>query len=140
MGAMVEETQGPEVLRGSEGPGGQALWLWGVDMAEKRQSLFGLGTIPEWVGLILLLSGAVWTGSTLVSDLKGEMQQQRHEMQAQIATIANSVEKIHVAVANTARIAELERDSKLKDVKNLVDKNSEDIDHIWKRINKADTL
>lgn len=109
-------------------------------MTEKRQSLFGLGTIPEWVGLILLLSGAVWTGSTLIADMKGEMQQQRHEMQAQIATIANSVEKIHVAVANTARIAELERDSQLKDVKNLVDKNSEDIDHIRKRINKADTL
>ena len=137
---MAEETQGPEVLCSCESPRGQTLRLWGLDMTEKRQSLFGLGTIPEWVGLILLLSGAVWTGSTLIADMKGEMQQQRHEMQAQIATIANSVEKIHVAVANTARIAELERDSQLKDVKNLVDKNSEDIDHIWKRINKADTL
>lgn len=102
-----------------------------------RQSLMGLGTMPEWIGLVLIIAGVVWTGSTVVNDLKHQMSLQESAFNRQVAKIVASVEKIEVSIDTQARIVRLERATELAKFEKGLAENTGRINRLYENIDIA---
>ena len=99
-----------------------------------RKSMFGVGTIPEWIGMIVLLAGLFWGVSDFISDIQAQLTSQKFEMEAAIQRIENSVASIKQGMEAERRIAVLERQQALSDVKETIAAESARIDRNWKNV------
>jgi len=102
-----------------------------------RQSLLGLGTMPEWIGLVLIIAGMVWTGSTVVNDMKHQMAQQEAVFNSQVAKIVASVEKLELASTTQARIVQLERKAALGAFEKIQSESVGRINRLYENIDIA---
>ena len=102
-----------------------------------RQSLLGLGTMPEWIGLVLIIAGMVWTGSTVVNDMRTQMSLQESAFNRQVAKIIASVEKIELAMDTQARIVQLERKAALGAFEKVQSENTGRINRLYENIDIA---
>lgn len=108
-----------------------------MEVQEDRQSLLGLGTMPEWIGLVLIIAGMVWTGSTVVNDMRHQMSQQEALFNKQVAKIIASVEKIELALDTQSRIVKLERKAALGAFEKVQSENTGRVNRLYENIDIA---
>lgn len=111
-----------------------------------RTSVFQLGTIAEWVTLIILVVGGLWAASGFVNEIKNENQTLRFETQQDVAAIKNSINEIKVTLDTSQRILKLEQAQLLNEINNQttslmeqVSTNNKRWSEVWVRLRAIDT-
>lgn len=114
-------------------------------MSMDRASLLRQGTLPEWIGLVSFLVGAVIATTQLVSSLEARMVATERMGMEQFSLVSNGLEKLQITVDTQARINALERTQELSKFESALsqtigrtDRLYENIDIAWNHIRESE--
>lgn len=100
-----------------------------------RGSLFSLGTVPEWLGIIVVCGTIIWGASEFASNIE-----------TKVTRLESKQEAILQKLDADARIASLERRAAIAEIDNkvialeaLVHEHKEYFRQVWPRLRAADT-